>query len=211
MKQSVSRNSLVVAFVAALISVTALSYLWQFILACLSALISLIPIVLGPSRLRIYAVAVVAIATWLAVSVYPDFQRMSIEYRLLRAVKLGTSLGAALDRRWNSTKSLPTSAEELDVPLPKDKIADVRFDTKDRFTVVLAPQLVSQGRLVFTAISVNGERIWKCAAQEFDSSLRPPGCREDYTVPDLPSADAAQPVDAPDRLPAGSHLPAIGR
>ena len=203
MKHSVSRISLAIALVAVVLAAVVMSPIGQLTIACFSALVGLVPIVLGPKRLRLIALLPVAGATAVALSAYPGYQQMMAPYitqaKLIEVVNLGTSLGAALDRRRNNVQTLPTSADELDVPLPRDKVADVRFDTKDMFTVVLSLPPVSQGRLVFTAVGANGERTWRCTALNLRGIYRPRGCREDYTASDLPSAGAAQPVAPADR------------
>jgi hypothetical protein len=55
----------------------------------------------------------------------------------------------ALDRRWDSARSLPSSPAELGVPIPEQAVADVRIESRERFTVTVRMSRESQGLLVF--------------------------------------------------------------
>jgi hypothetical protein len=123
-----------------------------------------------------------------AANAYPqarkEVQQYAIRGQLAEVVSLGTRIAAALDQRAAGARPLPTSIDELGVSGPLKKVASVRIQSANHFSIGLAVPEVTGKELVFVAANVDGARTWKCMSRGLEPRHRPSACREQADVQD---------------------------
>jgi len=195
-KRSASRIALVLAFAFAFLALTA-GGVGVFGAALLSGLAALVALILGPTRTRIWVLLPLLASTYMFTHPPSDARAMVELYMMKgnvhRAAEFGTAFAQALDRRWESTHSLPKSPAELSVPIPEQEVADVRIESREKFTVTVRMSQELQGVLVFRASRENGKYQWRCTAQGPATRFAPPNCRRESETPAGPEANAPAP------------------
>ena len=187
-RTSASRICLAVGYVVMLLAPVTMGASGPVFMGALAAAFGLVPLVIGPARYRVLAVLPLLIGVAVAVNAYPgarkELQQYAIRGQLAEVVTLGTSIAAALDQRAAGARPLPASIDELGVSAPREKVAGVRIQSANHFSIGLAVPALTGKELVFVAANVDGARTWKCRSRGLEHRYRPSACREEADVQD---------------------------
>jgi len=183
-RTSASRIALVVGSIIILVAPVTLSAGGQVFLGAIAAAMGLVPLLLGPTRYRVLGVFPLVIGAAETINAYPQFrtemERYSIRGQLAEVVNLGTTIATALDRHRLGATLLPKSIDELGIPVSRERVANVRIESEDRFTMTLSLPAALGKELIFVATSVDGTRTWKCTSGGVDLRLLPGSCRQQF-------------------------------
>ncbi len=183
-KTSASRISLVLGYIVMLVAPVTMGASGPVFMGVLAAAFGLVPLLLGPARYRVLGVFPLVIGAAVAVNAFPqgrkEIEQYSIRGDLTEVVNLGTTIASALDRHRLSARPLPRSINELGISAPREKIANVRIESEDRFAIVLSLPVVVSKELIFVATNQDGTRTWKCTSGGVDLRFLPATCRQQF-------------------------------